>query len=227
MTIALVNDMFPPATARTNSTAGARRARWFAVLPLGILLTGCGLFGGDTGGDNGTGKDGNATEESDSAGSADVPQGYQAVDADAVSFAVPEGWEPSPEGQEEELKHSHEKLDGEGSPIAIAGVIPVDGVGSDSEAGEITSKLAGDIRIGNTVRDMDSGQDAEVPGARSAARNDYEIELPPDGYADFQYVTDIALITEEDEGVAFRLLVLDDEIAESQQKEILDSVHVA
>ncbi|TQN30914.1 hypothetical protein FHX37_0802 [Haloactinospora alba] len=214
--------MRPPAAARTNSTATTRRTPWFAVLPLGILLTGCGLFGGD----DEAGKDGNAAEESDSADSADVPQGYQEIDADAVNFAVPEDWEPSSEGQEE-LEHSHEKLDDGGSTVAIAGIIPVEGVGSESEATEITSDLAGEVPIGNTVRDMDTGQDAEVPGARSAARNDYEIELPPDGYADFQYVTDIALITEKDEGMAFRLVVLDDAVDESRQKEILGSVRVA
>ncbi|CAM3798547.1 hypothetical protein NOGI109294_13795 [Nocardiopsis gilva] len=159
-------------------------------------------------------------------GTGAVPEGYQEIDAGLISYSVPADWEP-PEEENDELTNAYEGVDEDGTIVMTAGLVPINGVDETTESAKaITRALSGKVTLGNRIREMDRDQEIEVPGARSAARNDYLVEQSRIDEIDFSNVIDIALITEDNEGVAFRLNVADDAIDSQEREKIVNSIRV-
>ncbi|MDA2803546.1 hypothetical protein [Nocardiopsis suaedae] len=212
------------AIARRRSGAAVAGA---AVAAAALALTGCG------GAEDGAAGQGGQAGGEDAA--IDAPEGFQAVDADWLAYAVPDDWEPVEGSEEADGEHIYESvaaIEGEGDVImASTRVIPVEGVGPETHAQQLAGKFGAEVMIGNKIDDMQEAQEHEVEGADSSARNDYSVEQFRIDYIDADEVTDVFVVAEgpdgERRGAILRVIVSDGHIGEDEQETIVDSLRVA
>lgn len=199
---------------------------WAAAAAAALALTGCG--GAEDGAAGGGGRAGSG------GGGVEAPEGFQAVDAGWLGYAVPADWEAVEGAEESEGEHIYEsvaEVEGEGEVImASARVVPVDGVGPRTHAQQLAGKFGAEVMIGNKIDDMEEGQEYEVAGADSSARNDYSVEQFRIDYIDSDDVTDVFVVAEgadgERRGAILRLIVSDDHIGEDEREAVIDSLRV-
>lgn len=200
-----------------------KRGSRVAAIIATTLLAGCSI-----GQNEGTEEEG--TDSGSGQEAADVPEGFQEIDAGVISYAVPEDWVEAPEAEEgEDLEYRYELLDDDDYILSFAGLVPIGDEADDVDdlsARDVALDIASNYTVGYHELERETDQEIEVSGARDSARNDHVLEDRERDYIENKNLTDVIVVSEDDEVAVFRMNIGDDSANEAEQEQIIDSIRV-